>query len=397
MPSVCVVGLGYVGFPLAELCARKGYIVYALENDPQKVQRIQNERPDFHLNHPDALKAETIVICVPTPVDEKKLPDLTYVEHVARLVAEHLETSGRLVVLESTVNPFVSRNTVLPILESSGHIEGKDFYLAHCPERIDPGNPVWNVSNIPRVVGAMNQRGLEKALAFYRHVLDAGVHPLSSIEAAEMVKIYENSLRAVNIAFANEMAIIMQNMKLDAKEVIEAVKTKPFGLNMCSPGPGVGGHCIPVDPFYLIHESQKFGFEPSFLRTAMRVNSYMPGYTVSLLTSAMNEAGKSVKGSKVGILGVSYKKDVGDIRESPALEIIRRVKGLGADLKIYDPCVPSHSNASADEVMRCEAVMLLTDHTSFLTLDFSDVPVVIDARNVLDRTKINGVYKGIGR
>jgi len=210
-------------------------------------------------------------------------------------------------------------------------------------------------------------------------------------------KIYENSLRAVNIAYANEMAIVMQNLKLDAKEVIGGVKTKPFGLDLCFPGPGVGGHCIPVDPFYLIEESQKRGFDPSFLRRAMRVNNYMPTYTVSLLTHAMNDVGKSVNGSTIGILGVSYKKNVGDLRESPALDIIKKIKRLGGVLKVYDPYVASHTNATVEDVMRCDAVMLLTNHDTFSHLDFSNVPVVIDGRNVIDKKNISGVYKGIGR
>ena len=397
MPSVCIVGLGYVGLPLAELCAKQGYIVYALEKDSKKVEKVQNERPDFHLNTSDALKADIVVIAVPTPVDEKKVPDLSHVKSVAEQVAKELDDSGRLVILESTVNPFVSRNVVLPILEQYGKKVGKDFFLAHCPERIDPGNPDWDVSNIPRVVGTITEEGLKKAEKFYSEIISGNVLPLSSIEAAEMVKVYENSLRAVNIAFANEMAIVMQNLKLDVREIIQGVKTKPFGLDLCYPGPGVGGHCIGVDPFYLIDVSVKKGFDPSFLRNAMRVNEYMPIYTVSLLTHALNETGKSVNGTNIGILGVSYKKDVGDIRESPSLRVIEKVKGLGGNVKVFDPYVEEHSNAELDEVLGCEAVLLLTNHSQFEGLDLSKTPVVIDTRNILDKSKMEGVYKGIGR
>ncbi|MSR86436.1 nucleotide sugar dehydrogenase [Candidatus Woesearchaeota archaeon] len=397
MKSVCVIGLGYVGLPLALLSLEKGYTVYGLENSPVKVEKLAKEHPNISLNSPDALLSDVIIIAVPTPVDEKKLPDLTPVRVACEQVAEKLTGKGQLIILESTVNPFVSRKYVLPILEKKGFKEGKDFFLVHCPERIDPGNRTWNVSNIPRVIGALSPQGLELSTEFYKSILSAGILPLSSIEAAEMTKIYENSLRAVNIAFANEMAIVMQNMKLDAKEIIQGVKTKPFGLDLCFPSCGVGGHCIPVDPFYLIDESLKRGFDPSFLRTAMRVNGYMPAYTVSLLMHALNETGKSVNGARVGVLGVSYKRNVDDVRESPALDIIKRVKSLGAELKVYDPFIPDYTNATAEEVLACDAVLLLTDHSEFLDYDYSKVPVVIDGKNALDKKSMSGVYKGIGR
>ncbi|MDP3728343.1 MAG: nucleotide sugar dehydrogenase [bacterium] len=860
MRNVCVIGLGYVGLPLALLTAEKGYIVYGLENNSTKAKDLAEKHTNIFINHLDALLSDVIIVAVPTPVDESKNPDLSLVRVACEQIAERLTSKGQLIILESTVNPFISRKYVLPILEKNGLLEGRDFFLAHCPERIDPGNAKWNVSNIPRVVGALCPEGLEKVKSFYQSILSAEVFSLSSIEAAEMTKIYENSLRAVNIAFANEMAIVMQNMKLDAKEIIGGVKTKPFGLDLCYPSCGVGGHCfdkehiafyvkdgffstatvqeifekfeseewkdlqvlsfdlstketsyesvthvskrfseriyslrtaggyilrvtdlhpvitfdkgdflikfakdikygermilsyslpeisssqsidiipylkesqiakirvklkegsfqsyksllsstisskrrlsdtylkydylplaeylrleallkiprknillatgrghsmrtfsaiicitkdlarlmgyylsegcitvddslrvrftfhvdekkylsdvqqilssfgvafsiyrskvdkavtlkvsselfgmlfrdvfkagvdcytmrvplvfmnlsyredllsgilrgdggvsyknharsykknekwyvhnsnsivvdyftssvvlfqqvsllllslgvvprmqkrkgllriygkknaeklspffsdvkgqklieylskqkkdvvysnikdegrfysleieevkeeiyndyvysleidkthtlvvdnglvvhncIPVDPFYLIDESLKRGFDPSFLRTAMRVNGYMPNYTVSLLSSALNEVGKSVKGTKVGILGVAYKKNVDDLRESPALEIIKRIKSLGADLKVYDPFIPEYSNATKEEVLACDAVLLLTDHSEFLEYDFSCVPVLIDGKNVLDKSKIQGVYKGIGR
>lgn len=397
MRSVCVIGLGYVGLPLALLSAEKGYTVYGLENNLGKAEKLAQQYTHILINHPDALLSDVIIIAVPTPVDESKNPDLSPVRVACEQIAEKLTSKGQLIILESTVNPFISRKFVLPLLEKKGLHEGKDFFLAHCPERINPGDPKWNVSNIPRVVGALHSDGLEKVKNFYESILSAEVFALSSIEAAEMTKIYENSLRAVNIAFANEMAIIMQNMKLDAKEIILGVKTKPFGLDLCFPSCGVGGHCIAVDPFYLIDESLKRGFDPSFLRIAMRVNGYMPNYTVSLLTHALNEIGKSVKGTKVGILGVAYKKNVDDVRESPALDIIKRVKSLGADLKIYDPFLPEYSTATKEEVLGCDAVLLLTDHSEFLDYDFSGIPVLIDGKNALEKHKVGGVYKGIGR
>jgi len=395
--SVCVIGLGYVGLPLALLSVEKGYTVYGLEVSEKKIEFIKQNHPQILLNHSFALKSDIVIIAVPTPIDERKMPDLTDVKNACNSIAENLDHSGRLIILESTVNPFVSRKFMLPIFEAKGFKEGKDFYLAHCPERIDPGNKKWDVSNIPRVVGGISDEAMKRATDFYKSIISGDVMSMSSIEAAEMVKIYENSLRAVNIAFANEMAMVMQNLKLDVKEILKGVKTKPFGLDLCYPSCGVGGHCIPVDPFYLIEESIKRGFDPRFLATAMKVNGYMPSYTVSLLMHAMNDIGKSIRGSTIGILGVSYKKNVEDLRESPALEIIKRVNSLGAIIKIYDPFILEYSNSSSEEVLNCDAVMLLTDHDEFLNYDYSKVPVLIDGKNVLEPNKIGGVYKGIGR
>ena len=395
--SVCVIGLGYVGLPLALLSVEKGYTVYGLEVSEKKIEFIKQNHPQILLNHSFALKSDIVIIAVPTPIDERKMPDLTDVKNACNSIAENLDHSGRLIILESTVNPFVSRKFMLPIFEAKGFKEGKDFYLAHCPERIDPGNKKWDVSNIPRVVGGISDEAMKRATDFYKSIISGDVISMSSIEAAEMVKIYENSLRAVNIAFANEMAMVMQNLKLDVKEILKGVKTKPFGLDLCYPSCGVGGHCIPVDPFYLIEESIKRGFDPRFLATAMKVNGYMPSYTVSLLMHAMNDIGKSIRGSTIGILGVSYKKNVEDLRESPALEIIKRVNSLGAIIKIYDPFIPEYSNSSSEEVLNCDAVMLLTDHDEFLSYDYSKVHVLIDGKNVLEPNKIGGVYKGIGR
>ena len=395
--SVCIIGLGYVGLPLALLSVEKGYTVYGLEVHEKKIDSIKKNHPQILLNHPFALKSDIIIIAVPTPIDERKMSDLTDVKDACNMIAENLDHSGRLIILESTVNPFVSRKVMLPIFEAKCFKEGKDFYLAHCPERVDPGNKRWNVSNIPRVVGGVSDEAMKRAINYYRDIINGEIIPVSSIYAAEMIKIYENSLRAVNIAFANEMAIIMQNLKLDVKEILKGVKTKPFGLDLCSPSCGVGGHCIPVDPFYLIEESMKRGFDPRFLTTAMKVNGYMPSYTVSLLMHAMNDVGKSIRGSTVGILGVSYKKNIEDLRESPALDIIKRVNSLGAIIKIYDPYISDYSNSTPEEVLNCDAIMLLTDHDEFLNYDYSKVPVLIDGKNALEPHIVGGVYKGIGR
>jgi UDP-N-acetyl-D-glucosamine dehydrogenase len=397
MRSVCIIGLGYVGLPLAELSLANGFEVYGLETDENKVRSLQISHPNIKINAPSALKADVVIIAVPTPLNDVDKPDFSFVEAACKNVAEHLDNTGRLVVLESTVNPFVSRKIVLPILEQTGLQVGKDFYLAHCPERIDPGNTDWNVSNISRVIGAISQEGLEKGVSFYKKIVKGDIMPLSSVESAEMVKVYENSLRAVNIAFANEMAIVMQNLGLDTKEIINGVKSKPFGLGLCYPGPGVGGHCIGVDPFYLINESKKRGFDPSFLQKAMKVNSFMPSYVVSLLINGLNQVGKCVRQTSVGILGVSYKKGVPDMRQSPSLEVLSKIEKMGGIVKVFDPYATKYNNATLNEVMECDAVLLLTNHEPFLSLDYSYIPVIVDTRNVLDRQKINGIYVGMGR
>jgi UDP-N-acetyl-D-glucosamine dehydrogenase len=396
MRRLCIIGLGYVGSAVAKLANTQGYTVYGLEISPQQCENIRVTQPYIKLNHPDSLQSETIIIAVPTPINEKNMPDLEMVKSAAKKVAQNINKTGQLVVLESTINPSVSRKIILPIFESYGHKVGTDFYLAHCPERINPGSD-WDIADIPRVIGAITSIGLENSLEFYRNILNASVTPLSSIESAEMVKIYENSFRAVNIAFANEMALVNSEFGLDTLEIINGVKTKPFGLDICQPGPGVGGHCIPVDPFYLIEESKARGFEPKFLKHAMEINNYMPRYVTSILIEGLNEISKCIKGSTIGILGVSYKRDVGDTRESPSLKVIDYINKLGGIVHVFDPFLPELSTNSLKEVMACEAIILMTDHSIFKSLDFSNVPVVIDGRNVLDRSKIQGVYRGIGR
>ena len=346
------------------------------------------------------------IIAVPTPVDEKHFPDLSFIESAARTVASNLK-KGSLVIIESTINPGVCSEIVKPIFEKAGHAVGKDVFISHCPERINPGDQKWNVRNIPRVVGSFEKVGLRKALDFYRSVIDAEIMPMETIQEAEAVKIVENSFRDINIAFVNELAKSFNLMGIDVTNVIRGAATKPFAFMPHWPSRGVGGHCIPVDPYYLIEKAKDYDFDHQFLRIARTINNSMPFYTVELLQSALAEKGQSLKNSNIGILGVSYKANVGDLRESPTLKIIEKLEESGANLRIFDPYVPEHSNVSSSGELleKSEAVMLLTDHREFLEMPPEDfkkyaVGVIIDGMNCLDKEKflkLGIIYKGIGR
>jgi nucleotide sugar dehydrogenase len=425
MKTVCVVGLGYVGLPLACITAEKGYRTYGLDINRETVEltlRGISHIKDHDLEKDvarlkgkihattDAKEAVTnsdiIIVCVPTPIDRNNKPDLEPVISSSKMISKNLK-KGQLIVVESTIYPGVIEEVVQPILEESGLNAEKDFYLAHCPERIDLGNKKWDVRTIPRVVGALSEKGLKKAAEFYRSILDSGVYELSSVKAAEATKVTENAFRDVNIAFVNELAKSFDKMGIDALEVIRAASTKPFGFMAHYPGAGVGGHCIPVDPYYLIEKAKCFGFTHKFLILAREINSSMPEYTVELLDDALHEIGKSVKGARVGVLGVAYKGGVDDIRESPALEIIKILKRKGAKLYIFDPYVKGESNVNTmDKVLeKSECLVLVTDHPEFKSMNLEKakkkgIKVIIDGRNVLDKEKIKSLgilYRGIGR
>lgn len=400
MDNVCIIGLGYVGLPLAELCLKKGYKVYGIEVDSAKAERIKHSFPNLILNDSESVaKSDIAIICVPTPVDHNKKPDLSCVISASNEVTRGLH-KGMLVVMESTVNPCVTEEDVQPILEATGLKAGIDFDIAHCPERINPGDPKWHVGNIPRVIGATTKEGCKRAKAFYENILDAPVKEMSSIKAAEAVKIVENSFRDVNIAFVNELAKSFTKFGIDITEVIEGAKTKPFSFLAHYPGCGVGGHCISVDPYYLIEKANTLGFDHKLLKLAREINNSMPFHTVDLVVNALNEAGKSVKGSKIGILGLAYKGGVEDLRESPALEIVAELKKRKAILLINEPYVPHLSNATAEEAINnTEIVVLLTSHPEFKNMDYSKAKIVVDGRNFLNKKVIakQTRYIGIGR
>ena len=377
--TVCVVGLGYVGLPLAMRSLERGYEAIGFDLDKKKNKLInQGKCPieekflekyfkKFKLRATDnprqIKKADIILICVPTPVDEKFFPDLTPVKSASDMVAKNIK-KGALVVLESTVNPGVSEEVVRPIFKEHGHKIGKDVFIAHCPERIDPGNKRWNVTNIPRVVGAFSKKGLKKAQEFYESIVDGEIYPMKSIREAEAVKVVENSFRDVNIAFVNELAKSFDKLEIDVKDVILGASTKPFSFMPHFPSCGVGGHCIPVDPYYLIERAKETGFDHKFLRIAREINNSMPIYTVELMQDALNEVGLSVKGTNVGVLGISYKANVDDVRESPSLKIIELLKSQGARVHTFDPHIPSKSSVNSlnEFLKKSEAVILVTDH-----------------------------------
>lgn len=414
---VGVIGLGYVGLPLANVFHQRGFRVIGFDIDQRKVDALNAGKSYIgHIPHtrvaelihegrfePTAdfsriSEIDTVSICVPTPLTDNREPDLTYIEATGRSIAPHLR-KGQLIVLESTTYPGTTREVLLPILEAgSGLQAGRDFFLAFSPEREDPGNPNYSTATIPKVVGGLDAESGQVATALYAHV-STKVVPVSSLEVAEACKILENTYRAVNIALVNEMKILFDRMNLSMWEVIEAAKTKPFGFQAFYPGPGLGGHCIPIDPFYLTWLARRFGLNTRFIELAGEVNSNMPHYVVDQTMRALNRAGKAVKGSKVAIIGIAYKKDVDDPRESPAFEIIEEFLHLGAELSYHDPHVPQlpkmrkHQLSMASQELTAEflaaqdVVVIVTDHTAVdWNLVLSAGQLIIDPRNALGKT-----------
>lgn len=421
--SIAVVGLGYVGLPLALLAAKKGYRTIGVDIDPRKMealaakksyiddvsdQAIQETKVEFTDDATHVSEVEAVVICVPTPVDKEKQPDLGPVKGAVSAIAPHIK-NGTLVVVESTINPGVCDEIVIPLLEEkSGKKVGADVYLAHCPERINPGDPKWNVSNINRVVGANSKVELDAAVALYSDLIDAQIKPMGSLKEAEAVKVVENSFRDINIAFVNELAMSFHKLGINVENVIDGAATKPFAFMPHHPGAGVGGHCIPVDPYYLIEYAHSYGFEHDFLRLARNINEGMPQFAVDLLTEALNEIELPLKGTRIALLGLSYKANVGDDRESPAKVIRQLLEEAEADLAVYDPFITENSTVkSLDEALtNATAIVIATGHGEFTTLSAEDLrqqgtQVVIDGRNIYkDQTskfRSTGIiYKGIG-
>ena len=408
--NVGVIGLGYVGLPLAMTMAEKGFRVTGIDIDGSKVESV-NAGMSYVLDVPSeslcsmvvsgAIRAtqslaaveslDTISICVPTPLRKTKDPDLSYVKAAVEAVHNHLGP-GKLIVLESTTYPGTTRETVLPILEKSGLKVGRDFFLAYSPERVDPGNASFTSSNIPKVVGGVTPRCTELATLLYQQFVEQIV-PVSSPESAEMVKLLENTFRSVNIALANEMARMCGKLRIDVWEVIEAAKTKPFGFMPFYPGPGLGGHCIPVDPYYLTWKARMNGFEPRLIELAGLINHQMPVYTVDRIADALNKGKKSLNGSQILALGIAYKRDVNDTRESAALEVVRLLMEGGANVYYSDPYVPkveiegktlTASGLTPRLVQSMDCVVVLTDHSIFdYQMIAAESPLVLDCRHAL--------------
>lgn len=423
LKTVAVVGLGYVGFPLAVRAKEKGYNVIGFDTDEKKVALLKrglSPIKDEYLeknfskysfkatSDPKKLSAaDVILICVPTPVDEMFYPNLAPIISASTLVVSHIKTDA-LVVLESTVNPGVNEEIVKPIFEKAGLVIGKDVYLAHCPERINPGDPKWNVTNIPRVVGSFDRVGLDMAHAFYTSIVDGEIRKMKSIREAESVKIVENSFRDINIAFVNELARSFDVLGIDVKDVILGAATKPFAFMPHFPACGVGGHCIPVDPYYLIERAKQSGFDHRFLKIAREINNGMPSYTVEILQDALNMIKLPLNGTRIGILGLAYKANIDDLRESPSFKIIEHLKKHSAKIETYDPYIKGKSTMkSLNSILKkTQAIIVVTDHKEFkeaLTpalLKKHGIKIVIDGKNCLDKQiflKSDIIYKGIGR
>jgi len=411
---VCIIGLGYVGLPLAMLCSKKGYETYGIDIDKNKlnlidknINPIDNSKMGNRVNigNENSLKeSKVVIVCVPTPVNEDYTPNLKPLIEAIKQIAKNLQR-GQLVIIESTVAPGSIEEEIKPILEEKLKV-GKDFYLAHCPERIDPGNLNWSIENIPRVIGACSEEGLKKASEFYKSIINAEIKEMGSIKAVEAVKMLENSFRDVNISFVNEMAKAFDKIGVDAKEIIKGASTKPFGFMPHYPSCGVGGHCIPVDSYYLIKKSKDSGYEPKLLKLAREINNSMPAYTVGLLKEELEKAGKKINGSKVGILGLSYKANINDQRNSPALDIIELLKKENAIIETFDPYVKEKSTSrNINEILeKTDYIILTADHNEFKLinvelLEKNNIGIIIDGKNVLDKEKIKQkgiVYRGIG-
>ncbi len=405
---ICVMGLGYVGLPEAVSFAEAGYRVIGVDINAERVKQVNagsslipdvdqatlaslvragrlSATGDFEMLR----EADCICICVPTPLRKTGDPDISYVLAAVKAIRETLRR-GQLIILESTTYPGSSEEAVLPILESTRLKVGCDFYLAFSPERINPGDSRYPPGSIPRVLGGITPRCREMATGFFRQVVDRVV-PVSSARAAEMVKLLENTFRSVNIGLVNELALMCRNFDLDVWEIIDAAATKPFGFMPFYPGPGLGGHCIPIDPVYLSWKARANGFEPRFIDLATAVNAAMPGHVTSLIGEALNRHRKSINGSRILIMGVAYKAGVSDTRESPALEIVSRLRASGATVTYHDPLVPELYEAdpplksvplTAKLVQGQDAVVVVTDHRS---IDYGwlvrHAGLVVDTRN----------------
>jgi UDP-N-acetyl-D-glucosamine dehydrogenase len=414
-PELAIVGAGYVGLPLARCFAEAGVRVVLVDVDEERVASISRGESYVEDVPADALAplveggilsattdydvvgdADAIVVALPTPLSANREPDLSIVLGAIAEIGKRLR-KGQLVSLESTTYPGTTREEVLPVLEQSGLEVGKDFFLAFSPERIDPGREDWTVQTTPKVVGGVTQECTKRACALYERAI-ATVFSVSSPEAAELTKLLENIFRSVNIALVNELAQLCDRMRVDVWEVVEAAATKPFGFMSFKPGPGLGGHCLPVDPFYLAWKAREFDFYTEFIELAGKVNENMPYFCLEKITRALNSQEKAVNGSRVHIVGVSYKADVGDLRESPALKLIELLRDEGAELSYHDPHVPDlpdHGLSSQDldgSLANADCVAIVTAHSG---IDYerlaNEAQLVVDFRNATGK---NGSANG---
>ena len=410
--TVGVVGLGYVGLPLAVEKAKAGFKTIGFDVQKAKVDLVNagsNYIGDIvdddlkHIVESGMLRAtndfsfvkdvDFIAICVPTPLDEHQQPDISYVRSSAEEIAKYM-TKGTMVVLESTTYPGTTEELLKPILETSGLKCGEDFYLGFSPERVDPGNKQFKTKNTPKVVGAIGEDAREVIAAMYRAVLEGDVYEVSSPAIAEMEKILENTYRNINIGLANEMAILCNRMGIDYWEVVDAAKTKPYGFQAFYPGPGLGGHCIPLDPYYLSWKAREYGFHTSMIESSMMVNDRMPEYCVERSMAILNRHKKALNGSKVLVLGVAYKNDIDDYRESPAIRVIEKLKENGADTDFYDPWISEYKDKGqifhgiekidAEIISSYDLIVITAAHTN---IDYDmiqqNAAAIFDTRNAM--------------
>ncbi len=416
-PYVGIVGMGYVGLPLAREFCDGGAKVLGFDVNSKMVAKLnKGQSPLKHIPHSDVRgmvktgnfkvtekmsllsKPDCLLICVPTPLTENREPDMTYVEETCKTIAKYLR-KGQLVVLESTTYPGTTRELMLPILETSGLKAGKDFYMAYSPEREDPGNKSFRTATIPKVVGGIDKKSLDMALEIYKYGIETLV-PVDSCDVAEAAKILENTYRCVNIAMVNELKQLFDKMDIDVWEVIRAASTKPFGYKAFYPGPGLGGHCIPIDPFYLTWKARQFGMPTRFIELAGEINTDMPAYVIARTMDALNDRKKSLKGSKVLVLGLAYKEDIDDVRETPSLELIELLREKGAKVDYNDPYIPKTHKMreydlkmkskplSAKMIQSYDVVLISTAHSDY---DYKwivkNAQLVVDTRNATKDVK----------
>lgn len=421
--KITVIGLGYVGLPAMVAIAKTNlYEVVGFDVDKNKINKIKSginpvedkdvslylrdNKLNVSLSEEKLANSDVFIICVPTPVDEDYEPNYSIVEKAVALVSKYVK-KGNHIVLESTVNPGTCEERLLPIIEKiSGLKIGRDINLAHCPERINPGDPRWTVYNINRNIGSINKKFNKEIADFYRSfVIDAKVNEVNCLKVAEATKIVENTFRDINIAYVNELAMSFDAMGIDLKETIEAASNKPFAFMPHWPGCGVGGHCIAVDPYYLIKRAALSGFDHKFLKIAREINNSMPQYTVDKLIKEMKKLKMPIKKTKVILLGLTYKANVSDLRESPSLKIKEILESMGVNLSVYDPFIGSDFKNLEEAVDGAKAIIIGTAHQEFinslsLILQRSRVKIVIDGKNCLDKDEIKKmgiIYRGIGR
>ena len=424
--TVAVIGLGYVGLPLAVEKAKAGFHVVGIERNPMRVEQVnrgENYIADVLTTDLAAVvatgtltatqgfeaiaDADVITICVPTPLDKNKQPDTKYIRHVVDQSLPYLR-SGQLMVLESTSYPRTTEEVILPRLEGRGFVMGQDMFLAFSPERVDPGNAQYKTQNTPKLVGGVTAQCTDVAAAVYEAILDCDVCKVSSPRAAEMAKLLENVFRIVNISLVNELARLCERMDIDIWEVIDAAKTKPFGFMPFYPGPGLGGHCIPLDPFYLSWKAKEYDFTTRFIELAGQINDDMPYHVVERASELLNNIGKPVRNAKIAILGLAYKKDIDDLRQSPAVKIAQLLVEHGADLSYHDPLIPvferddlslRSEDLSEDYLLAQDLVIITTAHTN---VDYERIVktcrLVFDTRNATQGLTGHHLHKlGVGR